>query len=96
MLSVSPVGDTATKGLNPFFYTDGITHDDADGTTLTAPTLNEGGYYSATLGGFPTVRSPGALLKDVDRIRLNAAAALLVLDQKLDEILAKSNLNSCG
>ena len=92
---MSPVLDQATKYLNPFFYTNGISHATTLGTLFTAPTLGTGGYYSSKDGAIFSVETPAALLQDVDNIRLNAAAAVLILDKKIDEILAKVNLKVC-
>ena len=89
---MGPIYNQASSQLTPFGFTNGYTAD-ADATDV-SPTniLLRGAYFLNTNGVGALITTPVAVLSDVDRIRYNAAAAILVLDTKIDEILNKANL----
>ena len=86
------IHNQASSQLTPFGFTNGYTAD-ADATDV-SPTniLLRGAYFLNTNGVGALITTPVFVLADIDRIRFNAAAAILVLDTKIDEILAKANL----
>jgi hypothetical protein len=90
ILDVTSLGDTTDDAIATFAYTESITH----ATTAVANTLVllSGGTMTANSGVVPAAATPGALLEDLDRLRVAVAAAISVLDKKIDSILDKTKL----
>ena len=85
------LGGTTDDSVATFAYSNAIT-----GGANTAPTLalGSGGSFATTATGLAagTAASPGALVADVDRLRVAVATAISNLDTKIDEILDKATL----
>ena len=95
MLNLPPLYNSASAQLYPFGYTDGYTAA-AEGTDITPiPVLSREGYFANTAGAGHVVATPSALLSDVDKIRFNTAAAITILDTKIDEILNTATISNC-
>ena len=92
ILNTSTLGGTTDDSLATFAYSNAIT-----GAAGTAPSLalGSGGSFASTANGLAagTATSPGALIADVDRLRLAMATAVNTLDTKIDEILNKPNIS---
>ena len=92
ILNTSTLGGTTDDSLATFAYSNAIT-----GTANSAPTLGlgSGGSFASTATGLAagTQASPGALIADVDNLRLAMATAVNTLDTKIDEILNKPNIS---
>ena len=93
VLNVGTLGGTTDDSVATFAYSNAIT----GGTANTAPTLalGSGGSFATTATGLAagTAASPGALVADVDNLRLAVASAISTLDTKIDEILNKATLS---
>ena len=91
-MNVGTLGGTTDDSVATFAYSNAIT-----GTANTAPTLalGSGGSFATTATGLAagTAASPGALVADVDNLRLAVASAISTLDTKIDEILNKATLS---
>ena len=87
------LGGTTDDSIETFVYTDAIT----GGSQPTPPdlTLLQGGSFAPGAPGQQagTAASPGALVADVDNLRLAVASAISTLDTKIDEILNKATLS---
>ena len=92
VLNVGTLGGTTDDSVATFAYSNAIT-----GAAGTAPTLalGSGGSFATTATGLAagTAASPGALVADVDNLRLAVASAISTLDTKIDEILNKATLS---
>ena len=92
ILNTSTLGGTTDDSLATFTYSNAIT-----GTAGTAPNLalGSGGSFASTATGLANgaAGNPGALIADVDRLRLEMATAVNTLDTKIDEILNKPNIS---
>ena len=92
VLNVGTLGGTTDDSVATFAYSNAIT-----GTANTAPTLalGSGGSFASTANGLAagTAGNPGALIADVDRLRLEMATAVNTLGTKIDEILNKPNIS---
>ena len=92
VLNVGTLGGTTDDSVATFAYINAIT-----GTANTPPTLTlgSGGSFATTATGLAagTAASPGALVADVDNLRLAVASAISTLDTKIDEILNKATLS---
>ena len=78
--------------LATFAYSSAITDDGTAGTASTI-TLGSGGSIATNNGPIVSATTPAVLVADVDKLRLAMAAAIGVLDSKIDEILKKSTLS---
>ena len=87
---MSTLAQKTDDSIATFAYTNAITNT-ATGTAATL-TLGSGGTYTSTSGLKASASTPAALLHDVDNLRLAVAAAVLKLDQKIDEILNKGKI----
>jgi len=85
ILNIGTLGDTTDDAIATFAYSESITAD-TDGTPNTI-TLGTGGTMTANAGKAAAAAFPGALLADLDSLRVAVAAAISALDQKIDSIL---------
>ena len=89
MLNIGTLNGATDDRLATFAYSNALT--DTDGTASTA-TLQTGGSVAG--GGLALgADTPGTIAADVDKLRLRMAAAIGIIETKINEIINKSKLS---